>query len=460
MALRVDAAHPLINGAASPPLPPAQAELLYDELLRLRDAIVAGQRPELQLPSSVVDHLKARIAASQAPTPSAEYPRINGTVNGTAYSTNATQLPQSYSFPTSTGLPGLGASPIIPKTWQALSANPPKPVGLDPIFLEKAPSLVRAEAKLKRERLDRELQAQGEQRKPATRYKDQGADAPSQLDVDAVLNKVHLLVTAVSGLKAVDVTSSSSFDENDYYSSQVQSDWSSQASSKHGSDRAAGAFTADYERLDGGSKPAATRSRPTINYGETAAAVSTRVISNAYADEDDDMYEPEDGDDDYAPPDASFIDTSLVPIEAAAPGQPGGREDDDSDYEPGEVTQESQWSSPKGATYAPYQPLPLPVQVPVIRNHLTHIAAPQPNRVSPLATAKGQSYELELVNGSPQVVKKGQQYPTYVPPSRASTASPSGNGNGARRKKTKKRKRDQEGPTGRAKRRRGPPTRT
>jgi hypothetical protein len=90
------------------------------------------------------------------------------------------------------------------------------------------------------------------------------------------------------------------------------------------------------------------------------------------------------------------------------------------------------------------QPSP---QVPIYRNHLSHIAAPQPNRVSPLAVQKGPSIELELVNGRPEIVTKPQKRHAPVQ-SRPSSASPSGPGTGAsaRKKKknnlNKKRKRD------------------
>lgn len=423
MAFSVDARYQPINGTASPT--PAQKEELYDELLRLRDAVIAGKYPSLKLPASVIEQLKASSADQDA---------SSSTLNGISHSTNQ-QLSQSTSvIPSYPGLPGLHASPS-----SSFIGNSNDEYGgkLDPIFLEKSDSLVRAEGQLKRQRLDRDLQAQFEQRKHAPRDREHAADATSLVDVDTVLKSALLLAPAVSGLKSVDAADSS-FDENDYYSSQVQSEWSSTPSSKIGSDGGVGAFTADFEPLDGGQQAAATRG----NLASDRQRVE-RHAAPAYVDEDDDMYEPEDEEDDYAPPDASAFDT----VGARQP-------DDDSDYEPGEITQESTVPTPSYAPYQPSQPAPPPSQVPVIRNHLTHIAAPQPNRVSPLATAKGPNIELELVNGSPQVVKKPQQYPKYVPHSRASTASPSGNGNvgSGKKKKSKKRKRD-DNQSGRSKRR-------
>lgn len=462
MALQVGTSHaiPPAHGSATPSQ--AEDEELYDQLLQLRDVIVAGEHPYFKLPESAIAELKASIAQRSTQDGGTSLPQLSGAINGSAFATNQTQLQQTPSFPTFTGLPGLQASSTTQlPNGQSLTriAKPTPSTTLDPIFLEKSDSLVRAEGQLKRQRLERELQSQLDRSKHPSRDKDSATDAPSLIDVDLAYFNALERVRPVSGLKEADQAGcavSSLFDENDYYSSQVQSDWSSEADSSKDSDRATGAFTADFERLDGGPASALLHKKRHSD-GRAFPVPGSSAAQPAEIDSQDDEYEPgevveiEDEDDDYIPPDASAFDSSRDYVPRANAPLVTPPEDDNSDYEPGEITDSN--------LKTPAQPVKQPVaqrspNVPIVRNHLTHLAAPQPNRVSPLATAKSQNIELELVNGRPEVVQKPAPRSNY-PYSRATTASPSGNGvNGsAKKRRSKKRKRDNE-PTGRSKRRR------
>ena len=437
----------LVNGTSTPS--PAEDEELYTQLLRLRDVVTAGKHASFKLPASSIEQLKAALIVPDVQMLGSVHPQRS---NSSAFTTNQTQLSQSSSFPTFSGLPGLQApsAPFLNGTSQSYT-KPTSAGGLDPIFLEKSDRLVRAEGRLKRQRLDRDLQAQVDQRKHSSSGKDPVAEAPSPIDIDLVLLNALERVKPISGLKTAGSAASSSFDENDYYSSQVQSDWSSEACSSKGSDKAAGAFTADFERLDGApqaSDPFTNRLHPAIPGSSYPQPSKDRP--HVYTNEPEDVYESADEDDEYTPPDATAFDGCRDGGMTMEMHQVMLQEEDNSDYEPGEITQDSIVPTPRNQQ--PAQPSP---HVPVIRNHLTHIVAPQPNRVSPLATAKGRSIELELVNGRPEVVQKPQQRSNHFH-SRASTASPSGNGvsgSGKKNRRNKKRKRDQE-PTGRAKRRR------
>jgi hypothetical protein len=415
--------------ATAVPAPQAADEELYNSLLDLQDAVISGHHPVIKLPAQAIAQLKASLGVPGANT------------NLSAYAANQQQLQAA--APVVNGLPGLNGN------YGRQQASG----GLDPIFLEKSDSLVRAERQLKRQRLEREIEAQVTQRKHAARGGDPSIEAPSRINVDEVLNAALILVTPVSGLKPDPARSVSSFDENDYYSSQAPDDWSSSSSPSKGSDKGTGAFTADFERLDG------NRTKPIPSFAESSASaqkralvgsalppsasaktrpsIQTNELENVYTVDDDE-------DDEYTPPDAAAFDSfrehpSAVEVQQVTPP------DDDSDYEPGEITQESNVPTPQQPQTHVAQTSP---GVPVIRNHLTHIAAPQPNRVSPLATAKGPTYELELVNGRPEVVQKQKPKPqqrSYPIQSRASTASPSGNDAGAganlsKKQRKKKRK--------------------
>ena len=461
MALEVGASHATaqVNGSIIPS--PADQEELYDHLVKLRDVVIAGKHSLFRLPDPTVAELKALLIPPSTQDHGSTSPQLNGAINESAFATNHTQLQQSSSFSTfTTGLPGLQASsPYFQNSQSTLpSTKPASTTTLDPIFLEKSDSLVRAEGQLKRQRLDRDLQAQIEQRKHATRDKEPTSDAPSLIDVDLVYLNALQRVNPISGLKEEakqGTAASSSFDENDYYSSQVQSDWSSEAGSSKASDKAVGAFTADFERLDGGLSAQSLHGHRSFN-ARAQPAPGSSMQQATLVDSQDDEYEPgevleiEDEDDDYMPPDASAFDSSRDYVPRAEAPLITPPEDDNSDYEPGEITDDN--------IVTPAQQFQRPVQkspnVQIVRNHLTHLAAPQPNRVSPLATAKGASIELELVNGRPEVVQKPAPRSAYVY-SRATSASPSGNGvsGSGKKRRSKKRKRDHE-PAGRSKRRR------
>jgi len=316
----------------------------------------------------------------------------------------------------------------------------PTASGLDPIFLEKSDSLVRAEGYLKRQRIERDLADNLEKRRTSSgRDKEFPADAPSSMSIDAALADATKRVKPVTGLKSAPRAASiaTSFDENDYYSSQVQSEWSSEV----GSDQAAGALTAGSETLDrrdGGAPASSTKPRgkqPVHANGTSYRADKFPDFQNQsqlYANEPDGVHEADDEDEEYSPPEPTVFDsyydadTTMDPV--------ADDDDDDSEYEPGEVTQGSVVVTPYPHNQSSAQPSP---QVPIYRNHLSHIAAPQPNRVSPLAVQKGPSIELELVNGRPEMVSKPQKRQAPAQ-SRPSSASPSGPGTGASARKNKK----------------------
>lgn len=443
--------HAQFSAHTASPLP-AEEEALYTQLLRIRDAVIAGQHPQFKLPPAVIEQLRALDATAGL----AHSAATNGAQNGNAFHANRTTnhaQPLSGSSAPAFGLPGLhtASNSHVNGVAQQFAAKPSPSSGLDPIFLEKSDSLVRAEGQLKRQRIERELQAQVEQRKQSSQTRDYGADAPSSLNIAAVLASAFARESHVSGLKTATTAAtaklgsaaSSSFDENDYYSSQVESDWSSPASASKDSDRVAAAQSAVLGRNEGPSVSSASAAKPYMSGKQPAIArdaplQTSKDASHVYPDSSHNTFEIDDEDDEYIPQDATAFDS-----QSHAPALDDDDDDDDnSEYEPGEITQDSVAPTPYYQTQQPAHSSP---HVPIIRNHLTHIAAPQPNRVSPLAVAKGPSIELELVNGRPEIVQKSR--PVHNPvPSRVSTASPSANGasGSGKKRRQKKRKRDSE----------------
>lgn len=446
-----------VNGATGPML--AEDAELDIQLLQLRDLVLAGKHDTFKLPSAAIDRLKASIRVIDGAAQSVQPPLVNSTVNGTSFPTNHTQ-PSKPSAPFAfSGLPGLqNPLPHINGSTQPQATKSLTGAGLDPIFLEKSDSLVRAEGQLKRQRLERDLQAQVEQRKHSSRDKESAVDGPSSIDVDLVLRTALERVKPISGLQETDKESDgSSFDENDYYSSQVQSDWSSEAAeSRTASDRAVGAFTADFERFDDTKAVSASSARRASLRQDVATPGSshTQVLkdrADVYTNVPGNVREVLEEDDDYTPPDAAAFDTYHEAETSRFMGQSTPPEDENSDYEPGEIT-DNNVPTPQDYSQQYLHPAP---DVSYAREYPAHIEAPQPYRVSPLATAKGPSIELELVNGRPEVAQR-QQPLTKQFHSRVSTASPQPNRISGRKKgknQSKKRKRDAE-PAGHHKQRR------
>ncbi|KAK5131026.1 hypothetical protein LTR08_001376 [Meristemomyces frigidus] len=435
MALISTAAAAHVNGIAAPA---AEDEELHAQLMRLQDEVLAGTHAQFKLPPAVVAQLKAAWSVPEVAVAGAVAAAV--AVNGAAHTANHHQLQSPHAKPNR--LPGLHApAPPSTATHGATSAYAAKAAGLDPIFLQKSDSLVRAEAQLKRQRIERDLQAQVEQRRHAARDRDPGFEAPARIDMNAVLRAAWIRVTPATGLKAARAASVASFDDDDYYSSRAPSEWSSDPSPRTGSDKGADGPAADSERLDANPQAAeSSRYAQKRVLPGSAIAHADKDRPHVYTNEPEEVYEVEDDEDDeYIPPDAAAFKSVRGGIGRRQTTPP---EDDNSDYEPGEITHESAVPTPN------VQPAHPASGVPVIRNHLTHIAAPQPNRVSPLATAKGPNIELELVNGRPEIVQKPQPHPQhrFAPmQSRASTASPSGTGaagSGKKTRRTKKRKRE------------------
>lgn len=397
-----------VNGHATPSAGDEDEEEFYTQLLQLRDAVIAGSHPQYKLPASAVEQLKASLIVPQA------QPQVNGVAHGSPSDDHTSTNPQSMfsaHTPTTNGYHTNTQTSYIPPLTNKL----PTSSGFDSVLLTKSDGLVRAEGVLKRQRIERDLRDQVDQRKYSSHHssRDGGTtyDGPPQLPIDEILTAALQRVKPVSGLRVEPKTgrdASGSFDTNDYYSSQVQSDWSSEASATH-SQSSQGItdpvpIESMYDAAPTCDAPSASFPAPTALRSGIPQASQNKP--HFYTNEPEGVYEPDDEDEEYSPPDATAFDsfqqddTAMEDLYQGTP-PPGAQTAGES----GEITEYSNAPTPqqRGKRPAPQSP-----QVPIIRNHLTHIAAPQPNRVSPLAVQKGPSIELELVNGCPQVVQKPQ----------------------------------------------------
>ena len=417
----------------------AQEDAFYAKIINLRDVVLAGTHPTFKLPETAIKELRSSSATIQSNGLDAQGAVLNGlgAAHPNASTANANQ-PAADAAPY-VGLPGLFSTP--PTNGQRPLAQT-KLAGLDPIFLQKSDNLVREERRLKRQRIELALNESDKRPRYTDRDREAFADASSNIDIDSALEIAQQRVAPVSGLRPESGAAKtpgndvSSFDENDYYSSQAESDWASQ----RGSDLAIGAFNADFERLEQPSAAAHSSSkslgkRPVLARNALHAHADNLPASQARSQVDSaqlhgsfEEADADDEDEEYSPPDPAAFDSFREEDITMQDTIMDDAEDDD-EYEPGEITLESTMVTPqydKSATQAS-------PNVPTFHNRLTHIAAPQPNRVSPLAMQKGPNIELELVNGRPEIVHKPQRSSKRTQQqqqaSRASSASPSGPGN-------------------------------
>jgi hypothetical protein len=366
----------------------------YEKILSIYSQVIAGDHPRLRL-SAPVNHLAQtglEQHSSHAPTTeaapsapeSAPPPQLPGLQFGDSIHDLAANT-------TSLNGPSVSSRPLPPK---------PPTSELDPIFLTKSDDLVRAEIHLQRQRVERVLREQVEQKRVDARHKPPFAEAKPEFDVPDVLTKALALVKPVAFDEPRVVhhengSTSDSFDENSFYSSKAPdstphdgNDSQKSSSSKHqvqntsndepDADRHVDRRSDEMQQVDLTDSPYKVIPRPAFaaasNQHYRREAVRGRGEGATRApvalDENDD--EPE-----YSPP------------EPAQPVQlKGGR-----NATAGE-THAERGRHPSGRHGNQYQNTrryesPMDTDVRIVRSHITSPIAPQPSRVSPLAVAKG-----------------------------------------------------------------------
>jgi len=214
-------------------------------LLRFRDAVLSGTHPRIK-PA----HLAAKTAPTDLASSAASPPAFHSTksqagatgsnrqaavtVNpGSEQSTHSnipnpqTAALQSLSVHTSHAVPGLGSLPNGGKD-MAPSTRAFVPSGsteINPVLLEKSADLVKAEMSLKRQRLERSLRDEMDQRRMSAKALSQPSEPVPDFDVADVLARAQALVKPLSPPPTDDTAanasaSSDSFDNNTFYSSQ------------------------------------------------------------------------------------------------------------------------------------------------------------------------------------------------------------------------------------------------
>ncbi|KIL92781.1 hypothetical protein FAVG1_03961 [Fusarium avenaceum] len=183
----------------------------YEKIVRFQAAVLSGGHPTIKLSSN-------QIASAQ----SLDHPIDISTSNGVP-NHQADRLPYSTAKEQNADATA---------TVSSSNAKNSKPYGtgsteINPIFLEKSDDLVKAELQLQRQRLERALRDEVDQRRVTSKSVAQG-EPVLDFDLNQVLSKALTLVQSSAGpgttSPAADATNldnaSDSFDDNTFYSSQ------------------------------------------------------------------------------------------------------------------------------------------------------------------------------------------------------------------------------------------------
>lgn len=381
-----------VNGLPRPPTEVKEA-IEYEKILSIYKQVIAGNHPRLRLSAVVNAPVLASLgpSTSQPPMPS-PIPAASAAAPPTQppafqFSKNIQERPAKT---TKQDGPSFPARPMPSK---------PPPSELDPIFLTKSDDLVRAEMQLQRQRAERVLREQLDQKRVDARHKPSSAEAKPEFDVADVLTKALALVKPVvfdephggneNGL------ASDSFDENSLYSSKAPDSLSrdgedSQKSSaskpqvhpvEHDdldADRLVDRRSDEMHLVDLTDSPYKVIPRPVFpsmphpSDQNNARGVREEGASQVPIPLDE---EEEDDEPEYFPPEAAQP-THLKDFRHAMPGgypergrRANGRQ---GNHYPDTRRRESQ----------------IDADVRIVRSHITSPVAPQPSRVSPLAVAR------------------------------------------------------------------------
>lgn len=337
----------------------------YEAILRIRDQIFSGSHPRLKVPQQLVRKPGVRNGSNTSSNQQIGKNKASGIV--------------SEPVAVETIPPGGAPSTAPTKTLPPTSRVAPRPASeIDPIFLTKSDDLVRAELQLQRQRVERMLRDQLDQKKQGPKSKPALHDLKPDFNVSEVLNRALELVRPVSLSDPSETNGpNDSFDDNSFYSSRAPDspapDGDPRPSSPKIPTQSAGSavrppvdrrFTDELQRLEALNRPGSDQemqdayhvadqanlySQKQPRYGQAESA--SRLPESQQADV---VEEPE-----YSPP---------------APERIAARSDGKMGY-----TDRSR------AVQRPTSPVH---GVRVVRNHITSPAAPRPSRVSPLAMAK------------------------------------------------------------------------
>ncbi|ELR04475.1 hypothetical protein VC83_01991 [Pseudogymnoascus destructans] len=190
----------------------------YEKIIRFRDIVYSGAHPRIQIPPHLAGKsLVKPLSPNTVVTPSNQPP--------TPYSSTA---PAAKTY---TGRENGGDGDKLLDGRRLMAGRPTVALGksnkseINPILLEKSADLIKAEIQLHRQRLERSLRDQVDQRRISMKAASQTSESLPDFDLSDVLSKaftiVHPSMASEAGQSQGGRTSASdSFDDNTFYSSQ------------------------------------------------------------------------------------------------------------------------------------------------------------------------------------------------------------------------------------------------
>ena len=203
----------------------------YEKLIKLRNDVFARKNPPPKLPRQSGGLGNPSSGSGPLPLPPVSSSQMTNGIHPLSQVSNASSSPAANPYVTKPS-----SNPFQPKSPNNLKVLTPAPgsSGIDPILLTKSDVLVRAEIQQKRQRIERVLEEQIHQRKKQKTF-DQ--EALPDFDATEVLRKAQDLVKPVkmhrSSRANGAASSSDSFDEKTFYSSQVESTTTEEADESH-----------------------------------------------------------------------------------------------------------------------------------------------------------------------------------------------------------------------------------
>ncbi|CZT06168.1 uncharacterized protein RAG0_11976 [Rhynchosporium agropyri] len=208
MAQGAVAVAPALTNGASLTAEELREILEYERIVQFRDAVMAGSHPRIKIPAHLTGKQNSRGLSSPistTPRPNLTSP-ASRTFSGSRAEDSTNVLNKS---PNTTRLAGGGHSQMSSQS------------EINPILLEKSDDLIKAELQLQRQRLERGLRAQIETQRIATKAMLQTSESLPNFDISKVLSQA-LAIAHPSTAPEVEpsAAASDSFDENTFYSSQ------------------------------------------------------------------------------------------------------------------------------------------------------------------------------------------------------------------------------------------------
>lgn len=383
----------LVSNGIKPAEPSAIYDAAYEKILRLRDDVFADKHPKIKLPKPIPAVSQPSSQSLAAPTVARAGSNIAPkapTQNGVSYISNSQ------------------ASVASPR-----EHGPPPTSSIDPISLTKPDVLVRAEIQQQRQRLERSLDEQLIHKRAVARQNVWEEYALPDFSVDEVLRRAHATVKPVRWSDRNTAnrpgSSSDSFDENTFYSSQMNTTSEETDASAHRTAQA------DARAQDEGTQPMDIDSSNEADEQANSRPQNSAepVLTKVHESPEEQiarleaelrlLKSAEKATQRHVTPPASRAEEAdeppYSPPDVRAPPSPAPRVNNvsiadtsrDRPQEPA-TRRSSRALESQSREYARRDnniQFPEASDMRIVRNHITSPLAPQPARVSPLAVAKG-----------------------------------------------------------------------